>query len=94
LLLLGLDLTVQWNDSSADASINAAAEALIDQGTKAAKRRCLFHEFVYLNYALPSQDPIAGYGKENQSKLRRISRQHDPAQAFQRLVPGGFKLYR
>ena len=50
--------------------------------------------FLYSNYALPSQDPIASYGEENKAILRIVAHKYDPQLVFQRLVPGGFKLYR
>jgi hypothetical protein len=52
----------------------------------------LLHEFQYLNYADPSQDPIGSYGEENASFLREVSKKYDPRGVFQRQVPGGFKL--
>lgn len=47
-----------------------------------------------MNYAYPTQDVIGSYGAENVEFLRRVSRKYDPAQVFQRLVPGGYKLGR
>ena len=52
----------------------------------------LFNEYIYLNYALPSQDPISGYGAANVAALKAASKKYDPEQVFQTLVPGGFKL--
>ena len=51
-----------------------------------------FNEYVYLNYALPSQDPISGYGADNKAALKAASAKYDPNGVFQNLVPGGFKL--
>ncbi|KAI9820173.1 MAG: hypothetical protein M1827_005795 [Pycnora praestabilis] len=92
--LVWLDLTVQWSDEKDDAAINAATEAVVDQSIAYAKTQGLYNQYIYLNYALQSQDPIASYGQRNQALLRQISRQYDPEQVFQRLVPGGFKLFR
>ncbi|KAL8874785.1 MAG: hypothetical protein Q9198_006768, partial [Flavoplaca austrocitrina] len=49
--------------------------------------------FIYMNYALPTQKVIESYGQENVNFLRAVSRKYDPKQVFQRLVPGGFKLW-
>ncbi|KAI9746929.1 MAG: hypothetical protein M1835_002318, partial [Candelina submexicana] len=50
------------------------------------------NNFQYLNYADTKQNPIAGYGQANVDKLVAASKKYDPAQVFQKLVPGGFKL--
>ena len=47
-----------------------------------------------MNYAYPTQDVIGSYGDENVDFLRKVSRKYDPAQVFQKLVPGGYKLGR
>lgn len=72
----------------------SATQGLLEEGIAYAKSQGLSNEFVYLNYALPSQDPIAGYGEGNVRHLREMSRRYDPEGVFQRLVPGGFKLWR
>jgi hypothetical protein len=49
-------------------------------------------DWIYLNYADASQDPLASYGTENVEKLRSVAAKYDPDQVFQRLCPGGFKI--
>ena len=49
-------------------------------------------EWIYLNYADKSQDPIASYGVENANKMRHVAIKYDPKLVFQRLCPGGFKI--
>ncbi|KAH7041602.1 uncharacterized protein B0I36DRAFT_392705 [Microdochium trichocladiopsis] len=49
-------------------------------------------DWIYLNYAYGSQDPIAGYGKANVDKIRAAAAKYDPAGVFQTRVPGGFKV--
>lgn len=49
-------------------------------------------DWEYLNYADETQDPLGSYGTENVKMLREISQRYDPAQAFQKLCRGGFKL--
>ena len=90
----GLDLTLQWDNATDDAAVNAATRTLLAQSIAYAKRHALASRFLYLNYALQSQDPIAGYGTESVAHLRNMSRKYDPGRVFQKLVPGGFKLYR
>lgn len=61
----------------------------VDEYTKSIGQ---FKPFRYMNYAYPTQNVIHSYGLENVDFLRRVSRKYDPAQVFQRLVPGGYKL--
>ena len=49
-------------------------------------------EWIYLNYADKSQDPLASYGVENVKKMRDVAAKYDPEQVFQKLCPGGFKI--
>lgn len=49
-------------------------------------------EWVYLNYADKSQNPLASYGVENVSRMKDVAAKYDPNQVFQKLCPGGFKL--
>ncbi|PBP27668.1 oxidoreductase FAD-binding protein [Diplocarpon rosae] len=83
---------ISWEDPSFDNPIHAASRNFIAAINRAAKHRGLFHPYIYLNYALASQDPISSYGTANVQKLQNVSAKYDPEQVFQRLVPGGFKL--
>lgn len=49
-------------------------------------------DFVYLNYADPSQSPLASYGAENVRFMKEVAAEYDPREVFQKLCPGGFKL--
>ncbi|MCJ1475409.1 hypothetical protein MMC13_004071 [Lambiella insularis] len=92
--LVWLDLTLQYAHAADDAAVLRATRTLLEQGVAYAQSQGLGSRFVYLNYALQSQDPIAGYGAESVRHLREMSRRYDPEGVFQRLVPGGFKLWR
>jgi len=48
-------------------------------------------QWIFMNYADPSQDPLRSYGAENVVKMRNVASKYDPGQVFQRLCPGGFK---
>ncbi|KAI9761538.1 MAG: hypothetical protein M4579_000929 [Chaenotheca gracillima] len=99
---LGLDRTksnqvlflffVQWVNKADDAKLQKAADTLMAEVTALTKKKGVFNEYIYLNYALADQDPIGSYGAENVKKLRAVSKKYDPLQIFQNLVPGGFKL--
>lgn len=92
--MLGLDLTIQWSNAKDDAAINVATQSLLRQAIQYAKTQGQYNQYLYLNYALQQQDPFAGYGRENQAFLGVVSKKYDPHGVFQKLVPGGFKLYR
>ncbi|CAO1597599.1 hypothetical protein XANCAGTX0491_001406 [Xanthoria calcicola] len=88
LVLLG----IQWTLATDDAAITSAANGWLAAAKAAAAKASLSNEYVYLNYAAPGQDPIAGYGAANKANLRSVSKKYDPDQIFQKAVPGAFKL--
>lgn len=69
-------------------------KSLIRQSITYAKSRGLYDPYLYLNYALKEQDPLKSYGIESYGNLKAVAAKYDPGQIFQRLVPGGFKLWR
>lgn len=87
-----VNLGVQWMEEADDARLNAAAEDFLSQATQLADAKGLLNDFIYLNYALPTQNPLGSYGSDNLQLLRDVSAKYDPDQVFQRLVPGGFKI--
>ncbi|KAI4131250.1 MAG: hypothetical protein LQ338_001344 [Usnochroma carphineum] len=86
-------LTGTWNDTADDALATGTAVSLFDVIESAARQRGLYVPYKYLNYADGGQDVIDGYGAESKQRLQRVSRRYDPRGVFQRLVPGGFKLF-
>ncbi len=48
--------------------------------------------WTYLNYADGSQDPLASYGLQNVGFMKKVAARYDPAQVFQTLCRGGFKV--
>ncbi|MCJ1226704.1 hypothetical protein MMC12_003357 [Toensbergia leucococca] len=92
--LVWLDLTIQWSETSDDVAVNNATQYLLTQAIQYAKSKGQHNEYLYLNYAMQSQDPIASYGVKNVAAMQAVSSQHDPDQVFQNMVPGGFKMNR
>ena len=86
-------ISATWDTPADDAQIDIVAKSLDAQIIAAAKAKGVFDEWVYLNYADGSQDPIGSYGAESKARLRAVSRKYDPEQVFQKNVPGGFKLF-
>jgi len=85
-------LYLTWSDPAFDARLNKAAYACVDEITAKAKATGKWNPYIYLNYAGEFQDPLGGYGKANVAKLAALSKKYDPAQVFQKLVPGGWKI--
>ncbi|KAI1131761.1 hypothetical protein F5Y10DRAFT_275322 [Nemania abortiva] len=49
-------------------------------------------DWIYLNYADMSQNPLRSYGVDNLRRMEEVAVKYDPEQVFQRLCPGGFKI--
>jgi hypothetical protein len=90
----GMNFACSSTSPADDAVVLNATETFVRQAQDYTKSQHQHIKFLYSNYALPSQNPIASYGKESQDFLRAVSKKYDPYQVFQKLVPGGFKLYR
>lgn len=68
------------------------AKNILDRAIAKSKEMGLYHRYIYPNYADSSQDVYAGYGEENQKKLRAIQKRYDPEGVFSRLQPGYHKV--
>ena len=86
-------LSATWDNISDDVHIKSVVDNLHEKLVAEARKRSLLNDWIYLNYADKSQEPIGGYGPEIQKKLRETSMKYDKDQIFQKLVPGGFKLF-
>ncbi|PKY04093.1 FAD-binding domain-containing protein [Aspergillus campestris IBT 28561] len=90
--VMGLVTVAFDNPADEVAALQGARNIVLLQGA-VLRREGLYSPFQYLNYAEKSQDPIGSYGKEMLNRLRAVSRKYDPAELFQKSVPGGFKLF-
>jgi hypothetical protein len=79
-------------DTTSNNLVEKTAQKMGKDVAEIARSMGLLHEFQYINYADPSQDPIGSYGEDNVEFLSETSRKYDPKGVFQRQVPGGFKL--
>ncbi|KAK3673913.1 hypothetical protein LTR78_006115 [Recurvomyces mirabilis] len=87
-------LTATWDNAADDARVNTQAKSLFAQAQASATTLGKTNPYLYLNYAAPWQDPIAGYGADNVAALQAASKKYDPDSVFQYQVPGGFKLFK
>lgn len=81
-----------WDEPSDDALFQRLAESIAQQLDGYAKMTNADNEYIYLNYADVSQNPLEGYGEENVKLIRRVANKYDPHGVFQYQVPGGFKI--
>ncbi|KAL4925064.1 FAD-binding oxidoreductase [Aspergillus undulatus] len=91
--LVSVLLLSYWKSKSDDPAVLGVMQGALDSIKSEAKQRNQSVPFEYMNYAWDSQAPIASYGPENKRRLQEVSKEFDPEGVFQKLVPGGFKLF-
>lgn len=87
-----LGINMGWNMESDDARIRNILMNTISDIENLTKSRGLYQQFVFLNDAHDSQDPLRSYGPNTYQDLKRISETIDPERIFQNLLPAGFKI--
>lgn len=90
--LMNVLVSLQWSNPADDSRLNQFAATVKDRAVAAAKAKGKDMAYLYMNYASPWQDPVAGYGAANKAKLQAISKKYDPTGVFETLQPGYFKL--
>lgn len=83
---------ISWDKREEDSIFRTAGENMIAQLAAYAESIDGLNEYIYLDYADSTQNPLAGYGVKNLQKLKSVSEKYDPRGVFQTAVPGGFKL--
>ncbi|CAI0649187.1 unnamed protein product [Colletotrichum noveboracense] len=89
-----IQMAVMWADEKDSEAVYRFASNLLEKISNEAKKRGLYNDFVYMNYASQYQDVVSSYGKDNKDRLKSISAKYDPNGVFQKLQPGYFKLDR
>ena len=87
-------IAVKNGDDAAVAIAKAELSAMTSKLKEFGSTNDTAVEFVYLNYADSSQDPLGSYGPKNVAFMKDVARLYDPQGWWQRRVPGGFKLSR
>ncbi|KAJ0425371.1 hypothetical protein BJY00DRAFT_274133 [Aspergillus carlsbadensis] len=75
-------LSVSWDNEADDETVERAARVLIEGIEHDARELDAYEPFLYLNYAAEWQDPVASYGEQSVERLRRVSKEVDPAGVF------------
>ncbi|KAI0164073.1 FAD-binding domain-containing protein [Xylariaceae sp. FL1272] len=86
-------LLTYWRASEDDKKILTVLRSALQEIEQDAEKRGQRVPYVYLNYSEVFQDPFKSYGESNKTFLQEVSRKYDPEGVFQRLVPGGSKLF-
>jgi FAD/FMN-containing dehydrogenase len=81
-----------WLHEKDDQLVMDFSNRIFDMAIEEGKKRGLYVDFKYMNYAAVNQDVLKGYGKENYDRLQAIAEKYDPDQVFQKLSPGYFKF--
>lgn len=87
-----MNIAVQWEDVSDDGRILSFSSTIAEKVKVEAQSKGLDNDYIYINYASQSEDPIASYGSANVKKLKDISMKYDPTSVFINLMLGHFKL--
>ncbi|RDW67443.1 FAD-binding oxidoreductase [Aspergillus mulundensis] len=81
-----------WDNAADDALFQRLCEEAMAELDAYAQSIGKYNEYIYLNYADVTQNPLRGYGDENVEFIRQVAARYDPEAVFQRQVPGGFKV--
>lgn len=92
-ILLTLSAMVRTPEQEAFAypKVQAWINAIVDYAAKEIEGGGNL-DWIYINYADKSQDPLGSYGAGNVKLMREVAAKYDPEQVFQKLCPGGFKI--
>ena len=82
-----------WDSADDDDLLIGTAQDFLDGIDAEAGKKQLDSRFKYLDYAWPGQKVIPGYGLENKQFMENVSSTYDPDGLFQKMLPGGFKLF-
>lgn len=72
--------------------LHKTAKAFTDELNEYAKSEGLGVDWIYVNYADPSQDALGSYGEGNVRFLREVAGKFDPEGLFQKRMRSGFKI--
>ncbi|KAI1776756.1 FAD-binding domain-containing protein [Hypoxylon cercidicola] len=83
---------VDWTSASDDDTVRSVSIDTTEAWKTLSQERGLDLSFIFTNDASRDQNPLASYGKENVSKLKRIALKYDESQFFQKQQHDGFLL--
>ncbi|KAF5232118.1 hypothetical protein FANTH_13114 [Fusarium anthophilum] len=80
------------SDARHDEDVTQTQKTILARIEKEAKKRNLYHPFIFANYAAQWQNVFDSYGDANRKFLTEVANEYDPDRVFQRLQPGSFKI--
>ena len=83
---------LSWSEAKDDELFINLGIALTDGIHKFAEEKGTLVEYLYLNYADKDQDPLGAYGADKVDFMKEVAKKYDPTGAFQKLMPGRFKI--
>lgn len=89
-----INIDCRWDHVADDSIVYQTVSTILTRIKEAATAHQTQTDYLYMNYASQFQDVIGSYGPENKARLKSVARKYDPAQVFQILQPGYFKLDR
>ncbi|CAI7652776.1 unnamed protein product [Penicillium glandicola] len=81
-----------WKDEADDVLFHRLANSALEELTAYSKSIGADNEFIYLNYANSTQNPLSTYGSESVEYIRTVAKKYDQTGVFQTQMPGGFKI--
>lgn len=89
---LNILLWYNWGNSADDDAVVQFMAKIMAAAKKEAKRRRVFVEYIYINYASQHQDVLKSYGEDKYERLKSVARQYDRTGVFQELMLGYFRF--
>ena len=85
-------INLAWQRPQDDGLFDSVGQGMVDQLDAYARSIGAHNDYIYLDYAYETQNPLASYGPENLAKIRAAAAKYDPQGVFQYMVPGGYKI--
>lgn len=90
--LVSFLLIFTTSDARYDKEVTETQQTIIGRVEKEAKKRHLYHPFLFPNYSAQWQNVLGSFGDANTKFLTEVANVYDPDRVFQCLQPGSFKI--
>ncbi|KAJ6578865.1 hypothetical protein DFH09DRAFT_1449184 [Mycena vulgaris] len=81
-----------WSDPADDVILIPKFREFFEWSENEARERGVLNRFVYMNYALGTQQVMESVGEDNLARLREVQGVYDPQGVFRKYWKGGYKL--
>jgi len=89
--LISFLLIFTTSDAQYDNEVTETLQKILGLIESEAKKRNLYHPFLFANYSAQWQNVFDSYGEANIKFLTEVANVYDPERVFQSLQPGSFK---